>query len=105
MSSTFLFGVIDTRRSQNSFLFNVVFNTITAIFFHVMVLLLGPYVIPQLPGIPILQPVTGLYLQLLLLFVNEDDHVSGSRYTCEKKRVKSVESSGMDHQLQKSKVP
>ncbi|CAH8273295.1 unnamed protein product [Arabidopsis lyrata] len=58
-------------------------------FLHVMVLLLGPYVIPQLPGVPFLQPVTGLYLQLLLLFVNEEDYVSGSGHTCEKKRVKS----------------
>ncbi|OAO98556.1 hypothetical protein AXX17_AT4G04320 [Arabidopsis thaliana] len=103
MSSAFLFGVVATRRSQDSFLFNVIFNTITAIFFHVMVLLLGPYVIPQLPGVPFLQPVTGLYLHLLLLFVNEDDHVFGSGHTCEKKRVNSEGSSGMD-QVQNSKV-
>ncbi|EOA23089.1 hypothetical protein CARUB_v10003871mg, partial [Capsella rubella] len=95
MSAAFLFGVAATRRSQNKFLFSVVFNTITAIFFHVMVLLLGPYVIPQLPGVPFLQPVTGLYLQLLLLFVSEDDDVSSAGHTCEKKRVESVGSSGV----------
>ncbi|CAL9233136.1 unnamed protein product [Arabidopsis halleri] len=97
MSSAFLFGVVAAFQCR------LQHPQDNCHFLHVMVLLLGPYAIPQLPGVPFLQPVTGLYLQLLLLFVNEEDYVSGSGHTCEKKRVKSEGSSGMD-QVQNSKV-
>lgn len=57
---------------QNTLLINFI-SIISLIFYGVMIVLLAPYVIPQVPGIPFLQRWTRISLVVLLFFVNEDD--------------------------------
>ncbi|CAL9233139.1 unnamed protein product, partial [Arabidopsis halleri] len=103
MSVAFVFGVMATTKHNIGLtrFMSIVFD----IFFLVTVALLTPYVIPQVYGLPIIGIATSFYLNLLLLFVNEDDEkhcTTGSCHTC----VKSVESVGSSSggQLEKSKV-
>ncbi|CAN6817151.1 unnamed protein product [Brassica oleracea] len=84
---------------QNSVLINVISIT-SMVFYGLIIFLLAPYVIPQVPGFPFLQRLTRIYLILLLIFVNEDDsgrhYTSGSDNMCVKSVAESVGSSGAD---------
>ncbi|WZY82943.1 hypothetical protein YC2023_029327 [Brassica napus] len=81
---------------QNSVLINVISIT-SMVFYGLIIFLLAPYVIPQVPGFPFLQRLTRIYLILLLIFVNEDDsgrhYTSGSDNMCVKSVAESVGSS------------
>ncbi|XP_056849939.1 protein ACCELERATED CELL DEATH 6-like isoform X2 [Raphanus sativus] len=71
MSSAFIYGV-NAAVKENTVLDDKI-HIISATFCNVMLVLLGPYVIPQVYGIPFVQDLTSLYLYILLWFVSEDD--------------------------------
>ncbi|CAH8313243.1 unnamed protein product [Eruca vesicaria subsp. sativa] len=71
MSAAFIYGV--NASVQHNIVLDDKIHIISAIFCNVTLVLLGPYVIPQVSGIPFVQDLTSLYLYLLLWFVSEDD--------------------------------
>ncbi|KAL0712684.1 hypothetical protein Bca4012_019662 [Brassica carinata] len=71
MSSAFIYGV--NAAVQQNIVLDDKIHIISAIFCNVTLVLLGPYVIPQVSGIPFVQDLTSLYLYVLLWFVSEDD--------------------------------
>ncbi|XP_013607471.1 PREDICTED: uncharacterized protein LOC106314072 [Brassica oleracea var. oleracea] len=92
MSSAFIYG-INAAVQQNRVLDDKI-HIISAIFCNVMLILLGPYVIPQVSGIPFVQDLTSLYLYVLLWFVSEDDDEKHHISKCVKKE--SMGSSRVD---------
>ncbi|CAN7089385.1 unnamed protein product [Brassica rapa subsp. narinosa] len=83
MSSAFIYGV--NAAVQQNIVLDDKIHIISAIFCNVMLILLGPYVIPQVSGIPLVQDLTSLYLYVLLWFVSEDDDEKHHTSKCVKK--------------------
>ncbi|KAJ0264981.1 Ankyrin repeat family protein [Hirschfeldia incana] len=83
MSAAFIYGV-NAAVKQNTVLDDKI-HIISATFCNVMLVLLGPYVIPQVYGIPFVQDLTSLYLYVLLWFVSEDDDEKHHISTCLKR--------------------
>ncbi|XP_013645582.2 protein ACCELERATED CELL DEATH 6-like [Brassica napus] len=83
MSSAFIYGV--NAAVQQNIVLDDKIHIISAIFCNVMLILLGPYVIPQVSGIPLVQDLTSLYLYVLLWFVSEDDDEKHHISKCVKK--------------------
>ena len=104
MCFAFLFGVLAII--QHNIVLTRIIRFVFVILFCVTGVVLTPYVIPQVYGLPFIGFFTTSYLDALLLFANEDDdekhYATGSCHTC----VKSVESVGSSRggQGEKSKV-
>lgn len=70
MSLAFLCGVLVTLPNNGGLV--EVITIISTIFLCVILFLLAPHVIPQVPRVPFLRGFTRAYLEILLTFVKED---------------------------------